>query len=69
MFGGGALFLMPFYIAGAAGVPRRYASEPVPGPYLAGLATIGAAILLAGFLLALFEALRLARTAKTGALA
>ncbi|HUZ50144.1 MAG TPA: cbb3-type cytochrome c oxidase subunit I [Candidatus Dormibacteraeota bacterium] len=69
MFGGGALFLMPFYMAGAAGVPRRYASEPAPGPYFAGIATIGAVILLIGFLLAVFEALRLARLKRAGAVA
>ncbi len=68
MFGGGALFLLPFYIAGADGVPRRYASEPTPGPYFAGLATIGATILLLGFILAVFEAVRLART-KTASVA
>jgi cytochrome c oxidase subunit 1 len=61
MFGGGGLFLLSFYMAGAAGVPRRYAVEPVPGPYLAGIATIGAVIFLLGFLLAVFEAVRLAR--------
>lgn len=61
MFGGGALFLLPFYMAGAAGVPRRYAIEPAPGAYFANLATIGAIILLAGFLLAVYEGLRLAR--------
>lgn len=61
MFGGGGLFLLSFYVAGASGVPRRYAVEPAPGPFFAGMATIGAAILLAGFLLAVFEALRLAR--------
>jgi cytochrome c oxidase subunit 1 len=61
MFGGGALFLLPFYIAGASGVPRRYAVEPAPGPFLASLATIGAVIFLAGFALCVAEAIRLAR--------
>ncbi|MGZ3506216.1 MAG: cbb3-type cytochrome c oxidase subunit I [Vulcanimicrobiaceae bacterium] len=69
MFGGGGLFLLSFYMAGAAGVPRRYAAEPVPGPYLASMATIGALILLAGFLLAIFEALRLARMKRVEAIA
>lgn len=61
MFGGGGLFLLSFYLAGAAGVPRRYAAEPAPGPHLAGVAAIGATILLLGFLLAAFEAIRLSR--------
>src|SRR5665213_3180836 len=33
MFGGGAVFLLSYYVAGAWGVPRRYAVEPPPGPY------------------------------------
>jgi cytochrome c oxidase subunit 1 len=61
MFGGGSLFLMSFYLAGAAGVPRRYAVEPAPGPYLASLATIGALAFLAGLLVCIFEGIRLAR--------
>ena len=61
VFGGGALFLLSFYVAGAAGVPRRYALEPAPGPLWAGLATIGAIVLLAGLALAAFEGVRLAR--------
>jgi cytochrome c oxidase subunit 1 len=61
MFGGGALFLMSFYLAGAAGVPRRYAIEPAPGPFFANIATIGALVLFVGFILAASEALRLAR--------
>lgn len=61
MFGGGALFLLPFYIAGASGVPRRYAVEPAPGPFLASLATIGAIVFLIGFAICVIEAIRLAR--------
>jgi cytochrome c oxidase subunit 1 len=61
MFGGGALFVLAFYMAGASGVPRRYAVEPPPGPFFASIATVGAIIFLAGFLIAAFEALRLAR--------
>ena len=61
MFGGGALFLLSFYVAGAAGVPRRYALEPAPGPFFANFATVGALVLLLGFILAVSEALRLAR--------
>jgi cytochrome c oxidase subunit I len=61
VFGGGAVFLRSFYVAGAAGVPRRYAIEPAPGPLFAGVATIGAILLLAGLILALIEGIRLAR--------
>ena len=61
VFGGGALFLLPFYAAGAAGVPRRYAIEPAPGPYFASLASIGALLFLAGFVVCLAEGIRLAR--------
>src|SRR5579872_4002925 len=61
IFGGAALFLISFYIAGASGIPRRYAVEPGVGPQYAGIATIGALILLGGLILAGVEALRLAR--------
>ncbi len=61
VFGGGSLFLLSFYLAGAAGVPRRYATEPAPGPLFAGIATIGALLLLAGLAVALIEGIRLAR--------
>jgi cytochrome c oxidase subunit 1 len=63
-FGGGALFLLAFYVAGASGVPRRYAAEPAPGPFWAGMATIGATIFLIGLLLCAFEAVRLLRSSK-----
>ncbi len=65
LFGGAAIFLLSFYIAGANGVPRRYAVEPGSGPQLAGVATIGALILLVGLVLAAIEAARLARLPKT----
>lgn len=61
IFGGGGLFLLGFYIAGAQGVPRRYAIEPVPGPQMASLATVGALILVIGLIVAAVEAFRLAR--------
>ncbi len=61
IFGGAALFLISFYIAGAEGVPRRYAVEPGSGPAFAGIATIGALILLVGLILAAVEAARLRR--------
>ncbi|MDE3067344.1 MAG: cbb3-type cytochrome c oxidase subunit I [Verrucomicrobiota bacterium] len=58
-FGGMIVFLLDFYFGGAYGVPRRYATEPAPGPILAQIATVGAAIMLAGFALAFAEGLRL----------
>lgn len=61
IFGGGALFLLGFYIAGAQGVPRRYAIEPAPGPQMASLATLGALILLIGLIVVAAEAFRLLR--------
>lgn len=64
VFGGGAVFLMGFYIAGAAGVPRRYAIEPPPGPDIASWSTVGALLVAAGFLVALVEAIRLARAPR-----
>ncbi len=65
MFGGGGLFLLSFYLAGASGVPRRYAAEPAPGPFLAGLATTGAIIFLIGFAICALEAVRLMRRGNT----
>jgi cytochrome c oxidase subunit I len=61
IFGGAALFLLSFYVAGANGVPRRYAVEPAPGPFIAQYATIGALILLVGLVLTAIEAARLIR--------
>jgi heme/copper-type cytochrome/quinol oxidase subunit 1 len=60
-FGGMILFLLGFYFAGAYGVPRRYATEPAPGPFMAQFATVGAAIMIIGFILAFIEGLRLRR--------
>lgn len=60
IFGGGAVLLMGWYIAGSSGVPRRYALQPTPGPEISSWATIGAAILILGVLIALIEAARLA---------
>ncbi len=59
-FGGGAVFLLGLYAAGAAGVPRRFAIEPMPGPHIAAWSTIGALVLALGTLLIIVEALRLA---------
>jgi cytochrome c oxidase subunit I len=64
-FGGGAVFLLGFYAAGAAGVPRRFATEPAPGPDIAAWSTIGALILLVGMLLIVVEAVRLALAPKS----
>lgn len=58
-YGGMIVFLLSFYAGGVAGVPRRYSVQPVPGPLIAQVATIGAIIMLLGFALAFFEGLRL----------
>lgn len=60
MFGGGALFLMGWYVGGASGVPRRYAMQPAPGPEISAWASVGAIIVIAGVVLMLIEAARLA---------
>jgi len=64
IFGGGALFLLGFYISGADGVPRRYATQPAPGPELSAWASIGAVILLVGLTIALVEGIRLAAVGR-----
>jgi heme/copper-type cytochrome/quinol oxidase subunit 1 len=53
------VLLMGFYFGGAYGVPRRYATEPAPGPLIAQFATIGATIMMIGFALTIVEGLRL----------
>ena len=58
-FGGMTVFLMGFYWAGTLGVPRRYATEPAPGPIIAQIATVGAVVMLVGFILIFIEGLRL----------
>lgn len=67
IFGGGALLLLGWYVAGANSVPRRYAEQPPPGPAIAQWASVGAILLAAGFVVCLFEALRMARAIRTGA--
>jgi cytochrome c oxidase subunit 1 len=67
MFGGGALFLMGWYVGGANGVPRRYAMQPAPGPEISAWATVGAIIVIAGVLLMLIEAARLATIPRLSA--
>lgn len=64
IFGGGALLLLGWYVAGADSVPRRYAVQPPPGPSIAGWASVGAIFLIAGLAIGAIEALRLARAAK-----
>ncbi|TAM75545.1 hypothetical protein EPN44_08840 [bacterium] len=68
VFGGMGTFLLGFYVAGSAGVPRRYATEPTPGPHIASWATIGAIIMLVGMAVALIEALRMATSKPQGRL-
>lgn len=60
VFGGGALLLLGWYVGGSSGVPRRYAMQPPPGPDISAWASIGAIVLIAGVLLCIIEALRLA---------
>ncbi len=64
VFGGIALFLTSFYLAGAAGVPRRYAVQPEPGPALAALGSVGAILLLVGLGVCAAEASRLWRAER-----
>jgi cytochrome c oxidase subunit 1 len=64
VFGGGAVFLLGFYVAGALGVPRRYAVQPPPGPDIASWSTVGAVLVVCGFFVALLEAVRLARARR-----
>jgi cytochrome c oxidase subunit 1 len=61
VFGGEAMLLIPWYIAGAAGVPRRYSMQISPGPQLSLWASAGAILLLIGLLLALVAAIGLRR--------
>jgi len=65
VFGGGAVFLLGLYVAGAAGVPRRYAIEPAPGPEIASWSTIGALLVLVGVLVAIVDMVRLARSPRS----
>jgi cytochrome c oxidase subunit 1 len=67
IFGGGAVLLLGWYVAGAASVPRRYAEEPAPGPAIAAWASVGAILLIAGLIVCLIEAVRLARTRSAAA--
>ena len=69
VFGGGALFLIGFYVAGANGVPRREAVQPPPGPHVAAWATLGALLLLLGLIVTLIEAIRLAKAPRVDAIA
>ena len=64
IFGGGAVLLLGWYVAGADSVPRRYAIQPAPGQEISSWASLGALLLIVGLLVCLFEALRLARSRK-----
>jgi cytochrome c oxidase subunit I len=66
VFGGAALFLLSFFVAGAYGVPRREAVQPMPGPDIAVWASVGAALLLLGLLVTLIEAIRLLALPQDG---
>ena len=68
VFGGTVLFLLSFYIAGAQGIPRRFALAHDPSSALASLGSVGAIILILGLVVAFFEGVRLwrTRTAPTG---
>ncbi len=61
VFGGGAVLLLGWYVAGADSVPRRYEVQPAPGPAIAAWASVGAILLAAGLAICLIEAVRLAR--------
>lgn len=59
-----ALLLASFYVAGAAGVPRRYDVEPDPGALWAGVGSVGAIVLILGLLVGLVEGVRIWRGLK-----
>lgn len=67
IFGGGGILLLGWYVAGANSVPRRYAAQPAPGPDIASWASVGAIILLAGLIVCVAEAIRLAKAPQTEA--
>lgn len=67
VFGGGAVLLLGWYVAGADSVPRRYAVQPAPGPSIAAWACAGGILLIVGLALCLVEALRLARAPSSAA--
>ena len=64
-FGGTTLFVAAFYVAGAAGVPRRFALAQDPSASLAGVGSVGALVLIAGLAMCLVEGLRLWRSGRT----
>ncbi|NJD67916.1 MAG: hypothetical protein C3F12_01680 [Candidatus Methylomirabilota bacterium] len=61
IFGGGAWLVLGWYLAGAQGVPRRYAVQPAPGTDIGWWASLGGIILVVGLILCAIEAIRLAR--------
>lgn len=58
MSGGILVFLVPLYLAGAAGMPRRYALYP-PGFSLTQVSAIGGGLVILGLVLCCIEAVRL----------
>jgi heme/copper-type cytochrome/quinol oxidase subunit 1 len=58
MSGGILVFLVPLYLAGAAGMPRRYALYP-PGFLLSQFSAIGGVLIILGLILCCVEAIRL----------
>ena len=64
VFGGTTLFVASFYVAGAAGVPRRFALAQDPSAALAGLGSLGAMLLIAGLGVCLVEGVRLWRNGR-----
>lgn len=67
MSGGILVFLVPLYLAGAAGMPRRYALYP-PGFALTQVSAIGGGLIILGLILCCAEAVRLWRSGQ-GAIA
>jgi cytochrome c oxidase subunit 1 len=61
VFGGGTWLLLGWYLAGAQGVPRRYALQPAPGMEISWWTSLGGIILVVGLILCGIEAIRLAR--------
>lgn len=61
--GGILLFLVPTYLAGAAGMPRRYALYP-PGFLLTRFSAVGGVLVVIGLVVCLIEAVRLWRSGR-----
>jgi cytochrome c oxidase subunit I len=61
--GGILLFLVPLYLAGAAGMPRRYALYP-PGLRLAQFSAVGGVLIAIGLVICGIEVVRLWRSSR-----